>query len=89
MKNLVGWLQAIHKEAQTARNVTAEMRGKIDIIPEIRDLVRKDEQTDVIADRRIEELRNKLEQQLRKMEDTMNDIRNQVREIENKVDRLK
>lgn len=89
IKNLVGWLQAIHKELQETRGAANEMRRHVDMIPEIRDSTNKGTQDSGDAERKIEDARNHLENRINKLEDILNDLRTDVRDIRAKVDRIK
>lgn len=89
LKNLVGWLQAIHKEAQLTRGGVEELKRNVDMIPEIRDTANRGTQDSGDAERKIEETRNHLEGRINKLEDILNDLRSEIREIKAKVDRIK
>lgn len=89
IKNLVGWLQAIYKETQLTRGATAEMRRNIDLIPEIKTLTDHGEHETNDTERKLEEIRNHLEAQIRKLEDGLNEIKHELRDIHSKVDHLK
>ncbi len=89
LKNLMGWLQAIHKEAQTGRGTIGELKSKIDLLPEIRENVRRDEQRDSSYEHKLDDTRTRLENQLRKIEDMMNEMRSEMRELKSKIDHLK
>lgn len=89
IKNLVGWLQAIHKETQLARGGVEELRHNVNMIPEIKDSTHRGTQDSGDAERKIEETRNHLEARLNKLEDVLNDLRGDIRDIKSKVDRIK
>lgn len=89
LKNLMGWLQAIHKESQGARSAVYEMKAKVDLLPDIQRSTNSGTQDSSDAERKIDDFRNHLEGRVNKMEDTLNDLRNTVRDIQNKVNHLK
>lgn len=89
LKNLVGWLQAIYKEAQTTRGTAQELKRNIDMIPEIREFASRGSQDSGDAERKIEDARNNLENRISKLEDILNDLRGEIRDIKSKVDRIK
>jgi archaellum component FlaC len=89
IKNLVGWLQAIHKESQLARGGVEELKRNVNMIPEIRDTANRGTQDSGDAERKIEDTRNHLEDRMNKIEDILNDLRGDVREIRSKIDRIK
>ena len=89
LKNLTGWLQAIYKESQAARGGVNEMRSKVDMIPEIREFTNRGNHNSSDADRKIEETRNHLEQQIRKVEDMLHEMQKSLHDISSKIDHLK
>lgn len=89
IKNLVGWLQAIYKEAQETKEALHEMRRNISLLPEIKDSTRRGTQDSEDAERKIDETRNHLESRLNKLEDMIQDLRSEVKEVRSKVDRIK
>jgi archaellum component FlaC len=89
IKNLVGWLQAIYKETQLTRGATTEMRRNIDMIPEIRTMSEHGSHDSNDAERKIEETKNHLENQIRKLEDMLNEVRHELKDIHSKLDHLK
>lgn len=88
MKNLVGWLQAIYKEASEAKSTSKESRDKINLLPEIRDFIARERGGSGEIDRRIEDAKNHLENKINHLEQQMNDLRNILNELKNKLDRL-
>lgn len=89
VKNLVGWLQAIYKEAQQTKGVAEELKRNVAMIPEIKDVANRGTQDSGDAERKIEDTRNHLESRINKIEDILNDLRSEIREIKAKVDRIK
>lgn len=89
IKNLVGWLQAIYKEAQQVRGEMNDMRSKINMIPDIRESTHRGTQDSGDAERKIDETRHHLDDRLNKIEDNLRSLTAVVREIQNKIDRLK
>lgn len=89
LKNLVGWLQAIYKEAQITRGNTLEMRRNIDMIPELRNKAEQTDRESSDVERKVEEARNHLENQMRKLEDALNEVRHELKDIHAKLDHLK
>lgn len=89
LKNLMGWLQAIHKEAQGAHGSVKEMRSKVDLLPEIERSSREGSKDSNDGERKIDDLRNHLEAKINRMEDTLKDLHNTVKDIQNKVNHIK
>lgn len=89
LKNLMGWLQAIHKEAQGAHSSVRDMKAKVDLLPEIDRSSREGSKDSNDGERKIEDLKNHLEAKINRMEDTLNDLRSTMKDIQNKVNHLK
>jgi peptidoglycan hydrolase CwlO-like protein len=89
LKNLMGWLQAIHKEAQGSHSSVREMKMKVDLLPEIERCSREGLKDSSEGERKIEELKNSLEGRIRHIEDILNELRSSVKEIQSKVNHLK
>ena len=89
LKNLMGWLQAIHKEAQGAHSSVNDMKSKVDLLPDIQRCSRDGSKDSNEGERKIEDLKNHLEGRINRMEDVLNDLRNTVKDIHNKVSHLK
>lgn len=88
IRNLTGWLQAIFKEAQESKGMSAELRDKINLLPEIRDFVARERGGNSELDRRIEDTKNHLEGKVDRLEQQIHELRNILNDIKNKVDRL-
>ena len=89
IKNLVGWLQAIYKEAQTTRGEVSEMRSKVNMIPEIRDSTHKGTEDSGDAERKIEDTRKHLDDRLNHLESAINDLKGMVKDLQGKISHLK
>lgn len=89
MKNLVGWLQAIFKESQNSRAAANDVRRHAELLPELRDMLRRDERIEANYEHKLEDTKNHLENQMRKIEDLLNELRHEIRDIKSKVDHLK
>lgn len=88
IKNLIGWLQAIHKEAQAARSAAAESRDKTVELDEIRDVVSREGNNNAEIDHKIDEVKRHLESKIDKLDHQINDLKNLLNDIRGKVEKL-
>ena len=89
LKNLMGWLQAIYKEAQETRGATIEMRRNVQMIPDIRENSMHGSKDSGDTERMLQDTKNHLETRMNKLEDMLRDISSHLKDIQSKVDHLK
>lgn len=89
IKNLVGWLQAIHKELQETKGMVSDTRDKANLIPEIRQFVSRETRGSGEIDHKIDETRNRLEARVDHLEQQINELKSILTDVRNKVDRIK
>jgi len=88
VNNLVTWLQSILKDTQETKASVADIRAKVDKLPEIESFITRGTQDSGDAERKIEDTRARLESKIDKLDQQMNDLRSVLNDIKSKVERL-
>lgn len=85
MENLASWLQEILKEIQETRNISLDVQQKVHPIQDIYNYAARDEGGGSESDRRLDDMRNRLESKLDQVSREVNEIKSMVNDLRSKI----